>query len=263
MKLPTEITLKLLQINFGILVGILTYFLPLSSNSGNLRLSILIAIASVILISTLFSSKQGPNLEEEKFQQILNQEISKLSKAVYDSSKDLLYVYQLLQYSQITIPQEKIPRVWLEMLWMTKKRYWATTYISPNQGWNEAFTDLGEEIQRAKIVAEQVDICRIFIVEDENELRHLNVILNSQANIGIRIKYILIADIRKTASLANHQKQLATIDFGIIDDKYVYETHLVKRMAMHSSITFNPDQLRHYIDFFRLLRSEAKEFNYK
>ncbi|MFA5229121.1 MAG: hypothetical protein WC240_05535 [Bacilli bacterium] len=251
-----RILLKLGELIFGVIIGFLVY--KLTSNQPQANYNGLIGIVTGLLSSMIISILIEGSITHKKIDN-LKLDIQRLKELLADVEKFKSKLVKRIDENPVTIIKDDIPNLWLELLWEAEQRYWATTYIKSTEGWDKVYTEIGNHIQKAKIQANDVDICRIFVIDDLIELESLKKHINKQHNIAIKTKYIFKDDIYDNPLWDNYTKALKSLDFSIVDDKYVSLLFMDdERNIHHAEVCKMNDKNKFYENFFRELFKEAK-----
>lgn len=149
---------------------------------------------------------------------------------------------------------------WTYLLWRMRKSYRATNYIKNAELYEMGYAKAALQIQAAKIEAQNVDIKKIFIVDNDQELQEMKTVFKNQYDLGIQVKYILYGDIRSKRMLNDKLIQLATIDFGLIDDRTTLLWRLKERGIDGGRILLGSEEFAQYDEFFDALFKEAKKY---
>jgi len=253
-----ELLIKSFEITVGVIVGYFAFISSPSQTSIEGLLSISIGLLTTIVIGTIVESyRQSQNANN-----ILVQ-LSRLMRVISETQKENINLIQVLHYGVVTWSRDQIPTVWLEFLWKVEAKYFATSYISPNEGWDQAYTVLGLEIQKAKVKVNDADIRRVFIVDSEAELAELQKAVFGQQQVGIKVRYILRKEIESKSMLQVWAEKLETLDFVLIDSNYTILTILDKnRRIRHGQLLLDKSKCDMYMRFYTSLFAEAKELSY-
>lgn len=165
----------------------------------------------------------------------------------------------ICQYGVTKIPRENMPKVWQELISITKTQFLATSYISPTDGWEQAYTNASLEIQRVKSKVYHVDIKRIFIVDSEDEKQRFSKEFEKQKEYGLFVKSITKEEISNHSMLRTLSTNLETFDFGIYDSNCILLWHLnKKREVVNGELIFDKTIVEKYKAFFNELLNTAR-----
>jgi hypothetical protein len=182
--------------------------------------------------------------------------LEKIGEGQQDAS-DLARVYR---YGVTTIPREKYFDVLLQLLWRMEDVMLGANYTAPEEGWSRAYAELYNEIQRTKIKVNKATIRRVFIIEREEEIEQLRSTISKQKEDGIRVKCISKSKIENTSMLKTGAHSLETLDFNIVDSKYVWLSVLDRnRKIKHGRVVFGKEECDKYKRFYDHLFEEAEE----
>ena len=117
-----------------------------------------------------------------------------------------------LRYGNKRLSSHEMPKAWGSLLWEMTGSFDATSYVRPDH-YSHSYPELGLAIQKAKIQVSKMQVRRIFILENDNELPQLIPYAIIQADIGIAVSYVLMDDIKAHPLV----RQLETIDFGLFE----------------------------------------------
>ncbi len=253
MKIP-PVLLKFLNVIISITLAIV---IPQSSEIPNdPRVAQRVILG--VLIFLFFSELEKFNYRQSNLKKI-GEELNNLKTSLVDKLLDGDFK-EFLKYGFVEIPLDKAASRWVEQLWRIDKRFWATSYIKIEEGWDQAYTKLGIEIQKTKVIVNNADIKRVFILDDLSELNQINQSMIYQSENNIKIKYILRSEIQSKSTLKNYNRKFASLDFGITDDKFVSIVDLNRNRKIKSAkMIFEKESIKEYEQFFLYLFNEAHE----
>jgi hypothetical protein len=237
------------HVGVGIAALALSWFVIGHNERIDIEVDVLIAITTALLSAALFDP-------HSKWARETQERYDKLLDAVADS--DIEHLWLVLRHSRHSFTADRMPDMWLELLWRMRHAFCATSYVALEH-WPEAYPIHGSEIQRVKAAVSNVQIRRIFIVETPDEVNRLQ----QQANLffpGIQLKYIHRTEIEKDQLLREFASDARhTIDFGLFDNKCVFLWHLDKktRDLTGGRIDFSSEAIDEYQRFFDRLSSLA------
>lgn len=255
MDKKSEFFIKVIEVLMGVIVAYITYRVsePKSSITG--LFSIMIGLLSTLVVTTLIESyRQSKEIRKT------NLHLANLFEKIAERQQDTSDLVQILRYGVTTFPREQVPDVWIEFLWRIGNRLLATSYINPDEGWDQAYTELALEIQRTKIKVNKADIRRVFIVDSEEEITKLRNTICKQKEAGIKVKYIFKRKVEAKSMLKTWADKLETLDFGLVDSKLVSLVFVDKnRRIKHGKVVFNREGYDRYKRFYDSLFEEAEE----
>lgn len=105
---------------------------------------------------------------------------------------------------------------WRECI-LESKEWLASSYAKNAWGIGEGFSDkISFEYQRLRIETEG-EICRVFIVDSNEELKKLETIMKRQAEIGVNVRWVLKETIERLPHVKRAQKEIGTWDVALVD----------------------------------------------
>lgn len=212
-----KLVATLLELAIGVIAGVVSFRLSDRSDPTGAILSIMVGVLSVILAANLVE----PFLEERTFRRVtdrLDRILDGLSDQLLSSSD----VARLLKYGTLHVPREHTTRAWLELLWGARNRYWGTSATAPGEVVDTSTFQLGMAILAAKVRVDQLDVRRLFIVDDEPELERMKGVFQAVAKAQIHVKYILRADIDRHPLLKAQMDQIPSLDFVVVDSRIAW-----------------------------------------
>lgn len=240
----------------GVIVGYITYKISEPKNNITGLFSVLIGLLGTLVVTNLLEFYR----QSKSFKKA-NLHLAALGKKIAERLQDVSDLVQILRYGTTTFPRERVPDLWINLLWKIKKEFWAANYIKPEEGWNQAFTELGLEIQRTKVRVNNADIRRVFIVESEDEIDQLRDTMHRQKNAGIQVRYIFKEAIETKSMLKTLAEKIETFDFALVDAELVFLVFVDKdRKITHGKVVlFEKEEIDKYKRFYTHLFEEAKE----
>ncbi len=250
-----EYIYKTLELFTGLLIGFVVYLIIRPTNEINYLLNIIIGLLTAIVVMLIIElSRLALNFEN------YNKKLQDVLDIINDKGKEIIFNQSILKYGILKFQRESIPKVWLNILWNFNKTYYSTSLISLDEGWNQAYTKLGLKIQQTKILLNQADIRRVFIIENTEELENAKNIILEQKQNGIYVKYIHSDEIKSKSILNTLSRKLKSMDFGIIDSDFVTLVYLnKKRIIVGGELVTNRSEIQNYKEFYHNLFEEAHE----
>lgn len=263
----SEFISKTVELAAGVIAGYLAYRVsaPVSDFAG--LFSVMIGLLSTLVVAHLVESyRHSQDIKNANFQltgllQKTNSHLASLLKRIAEEHQESSDWVQILRHGMTTFPGEQIFDVLLQLLWRIENGVLAANYIDPGEGWGRAYGELYNEIQRTKVKVDKADIRRVFVVDDEEEVGTLRSVMSKQKESGIRVKYIFRRKIETTSMLKTAADRLETLDFDVIDSKYVWLTLLDKsRKIKYGKLVFGKEECDRYKRFHAYMFEEAEEF---
>jgi hypothetical protein len=255
MDRKSELIIKTIEIITGVVIAYVVYRVsaPIIDFAG--LFSIIVGLLSTLVIAHLVESyRHSQDIRK------LNINFVNLLGKISEKYQDASDLAQILNYGVTTIPGEQYFDTFLQLLWRFENTTLASNYIYPDEGWGRAYGDLFAEIQRSKIKVNKAIIRRVFIVDSEEEVNRLGSIMSEQKEVGVKVKYIFKSKIETTTMLKNKADRLETLDFDVVDSKYVWLTIMDKnRKIKHGKILFGKEECERYKSFHDYLFEEAEE----
>jgi len=262
MKPSSEYIVKGIELVAGITVGVVTWIIINDGSAFSAILSIVVGLLiSLIIIILVESFRQQNDIK------VIKATYGNLIKLILEeqnrSENNLSYI---LKYGVVNFEDRYMPSVWRELLWNVKKCYYATNYIRSNEIYGQNWADAALAIQKAKSFGEQVEIKKVFIIDDDSELKDLSATFKKQIDAGINIRYILKRKFDEMMTLRFEKNEIQSIDFGIFDNKSVFLWKLDKRSIAGGGVIFKGDQVSIYKEFFKQLflgsiTAEAEDYD--
>lgn len=250
-----RLAFNLLELFVGIGVGYLNYELFSQQQASNVTSSVIIGLLSSLLIKNLIESHQNEARINE-----LKSIYMKISSGLSEKAQDMSNLSKLLKYGTAVFSKEKAVKVWLDLLWMSSSRYWSTNYI--NELWDSTISELALAIQNAKVRVENVDMKRVFIIDDEREFENLKPIMKSQGDVGIQVRYIFKNKLEKEQYIWTQLNRLNTYDVSLIDSEIVFQVLLDKNRKIRSEkVEINSKQCKELEDMYRILFDISNQCN--
>lgn len=214
--------------------------------------SIIIAFLSEVII--LFLQL------ELKLVEIKKGLVSLIDYIGYFKEKDSSNLYQ---YALENVPREEMPQLWKKLVWKMKNNFFATSYMDKDDSWLHHYAKYADEcleIQKIQIGINNVEVKRIFIIDNVEEIEKLTSVMKKQISYGIKVRYIPTERIEKNDWLNKFKNENKTIDFGLFDGNIVFLWYLNnKRKIMGGRILVGNDNYKKYLDFHNKLWNESIE----
>lgn len=252
----SEFISKAIEIAAGVIVGYVTYLVSASASDLAGLFGIVIGLLTTLVVAQLVESyRHAQDIGK------INSDLVLLMEKIGERHQDTSDLAQVLRYGVTTIPRDKVPEALIQLTWKIESRMLAANYIHPDEGWGRAFGQLYGEIQRSKIKVSKAHIRRVFIVDGKEEIEKLRSVMSKQKDAGIKVRYILKSKIENTPMIKTGADRLKTLDFDVVDSKYVWLTSLDKdRRIQFAKVVFGKDECDRYTKFYDLLFEEAEEF---
>jgi len=255
MDRKSEFIIKATEIITGVVIAYVVYRIsaPIIDFAG--LFSIIVGLLSTLVIAHLVESyRHSQDIRK------MNINLVNLLHKIAERHQDTLDLAQILNYGVTTIPSERYFDTFIQLMWRFENKMLAVNYINPDEGWERAYGDLFAEIQQSKIKVNKAIIRRVFIVDSEEEVNRLRSVMSEQNEAGVKVKYIFKSKIETTTMLKNKANRLKTLDFDVIDSKYVWLTIMdKKRKIKYGEILFGKEECENYKSFHDYLFEEAEE----
>ena len=247
MKSPVLRTLG--EISLGLVVGLIAYYL-----SGERDATIGALSLGVGLLTSLLAAVLGQHFQEDANYRALNERLDALIGRMSDRTLTAADAASALRYGGVDIPRADVTRVWIDRLWRASSRYWGVIYTAPGEVVDTSVFQLGLAILSAKVRVDQVDVRRIFLIDDETELQHVLPFMRTQQDSGISVRYLFRSSVDTHPLLKSQVKTLASIDFAVMDRDVVWlllldRSRRIRSGALHFDETLNA----HYSEVYRLM----------
>jgi hypothetical protein len=227
MLMKRTLILNLLELFAGVCVGYLNYELVSLQTASKVTSSIIIGLLTSLLVKSLIESHEN----ESRLNEIKSIYV-KISSGLSEKAQDMSNLAKLLRYGTAVFPKEKAVKVWLDLLWLASSRYWSTNYI--NELWDSTVSELALAIQSAKVRVENVDMRRVFIIDDSHELESLKSVMRAQSNAGVKVRYIFKEEIEKEPYIWKQLSKLDTLDFSLVNSEIIFQVLLDKNRRIRS-----------------------------
>lgn len=252
-----SVLIKIFEIAFGLIIGLFVF--KFSGNDLQNELNALFGLLAGLLSTTILSIYIG-NYSTHKKINGLKSDFQDLKELILKSENYKVNLIKLLNAKPVIFEKTDVPQLWLDLLWEINNRCWATTYIHPSEGWEQVYTKIGNDIQKAKIFANDADIRRVFIIDSTDELKFIKTIIKEQNKIGVKSRYIYKTELNDNSFLKSYSKKAKSLDFIVIDDKLVGLVYINKnRIINKAEICKMNRNNEFYVDFYKALFNEASE----
>jgi len=252
-----KVLLKIVEITFGLIIGFLVFKFSGNNIQNNLNglFGILAGLLSTVVLSIYIESYSTHRKID-----ILKSDFQNLKELLLKSENYKVNLIKLLNDKPAVFERNDVPQLWLDLLWEINNRYWATTYIKPSEGWEQVYTKIGNDIQKAKIYANDADIRRVFIIDNKDEFKSVEKVIQEQMKIGIKSRYIYKDELNNKSFLKTYSNKAKSLDFSIVDDKFISFVHMNrKRIISKAEIWKMNKENEFYVDFYKSLFNEASE----
>jgi len=212
------------------------------------------------LLSTLVAPHLVESYRHSQDIKNMNFQLASLPKRIGKEHQESSDLVQILRHGMVTFPRGQCFDGFLQLLWRMETGLLATNYVDPKEGWTRAYGELYSEIQRTKVKVNKADIRRVFVVDGEEEVGTLQSVMSRQRESGIRVKYIFRKKIETTSMLKTAADRLETLDFDVVDSKYVWLLFLDKsRRIKYGRLVFDKEECDRYKRFHVHMFEEAEE----
>ena len=249
-----EMLLKLFALAVGLGVTLLLMRGDFSNQAGQLKVAL--GLLSTIM-TTLFIEfiRLGKKVDDQQKRQ---EQIFAALAERFSSDAEL---GELLRAPQLELSQQQVPDKWLALLWQIETDYAATNYISREAHLDKGYAALALEIQALKVKVKYVQIHKVFIVDDAQELQNIRDLLQAQCQAGIQVRTMQRKAIDTHAELKLQAAGLQSIDFALINHDMVLLWFLDRhRRITGGKLLFGEQQFQPYKLFFDSLYREAQAF---
>ena len=250
--LRSPILITLGELILGFVVGLITYRVSGATDAITGILSVAVGLLTSLLAAT-FAQRFNEEMSQRRLAERMDHLIHTLSDRVGTSAD----AASALRYGGVEIPRGEVTRVWLDRLWRTSSRYWGAIYTAPGEVVDTSIYQLGLAILSAKVRVDHVDVRRIFVVDDHQELEHLLPAMRAQEG-HISVRYVLRTTLDHHSLLSTQLAQLPSLDFTIIDRDVVWLLLLdggrrIRAGTLHFDETMN----NRFGEVFRLMWDTA------
>lgn len=166
----------------------------------------------------------------------------------------------VLRYHDRGWPPSEAPKVWFDLLCRLQQTYSATNYIDSRHLYDTEWGKAALAIQNGKKRAgPSVEIKKVFVIDDPEEVAILSAHLERQREIGVNLQYIYHHEIAADPTLARGLSTLLSVDFGIFDESHVLVWRLEDRKVGGVQVLFGRETVDRHRAFFDLLYLRAQE----
>lgn len=249
----TRILLSIGELALGVVVGYLTYRLSgeQDATSGILGLA-------VGLLASLLASNLSQHFLEDARQDRMEARLEHLIGRVSDRLLSSADAAAALRFGGVEIARADATRVWLDRIWRTSSRYWGVVYTAPEEVVDTSIFHLGAAVLSAKARVDQVDVRRLFLVDNQTELEHVLPAIHAAHGSQIKVRYALRATLDTHPLLRTQLRQLPTLDFTVIDSAVVWMLLLDRNRRIRSAMLhFDEAMNTRYAEVYRLMWDAA------
>lgn len=251
-------TVSFLIISSLLSVGIGTVSLIIYKNSN----FYIIGLLSFLIINILRYS-----IIVERANHINSQVLSLLhSIDITDNFNEIIFTLGLkklisnYQEGKIEVEKKEVYNFWYESISKMKTSFEVLTYALPDETWKLGWNKVAIGIQQERI-AHECKIDRVFILDAESELKEYLETFQEQKEIGVNVSWIKKSELMNNQLISNAISKIGTIDFAIIDKRWINRTYLNKnRNIKKSDATMNKELLEDAKMIFRQAKKNAIEF---
>jgi hypothetical protein len=251
-----EFVSKTIELAAGVIAAYVAYRVsaPISNFAG--LFSVIIGLLTTLVVAHLVESyRHSQDIRNTNLQ------LASLLRRIGEEHQESSDWVQVLRHGNATFPREQYFDIFLQLLWRMENGVLAANYVSPGEGWRRAYGELYNEIQHTKVKVNKADIRRVFVVDDEKEVQVLRAVMSEQKETGVKVRYIFKRKIDGTSMLKSAADKLETLDFDVVDSKYVWLALLDKnRRIKYGKLVFAREECDRYKRFYHHLFEEAEEF---
>lgn len=128
--------------------------------------------------------------------------------------------------------------LWIDCLYRTKSTWKG---LSLTDSWECAISSQGRDFEKFKILKE-CSIKRVFIQKEVSGTINVNDLVKEQKANGIKAKSINERDLLKAKYIKDNFKITKTLDFAIIDDKWVMLVYLHRNKKVNYAVLSDDDR---------------------
>jgi RimJ/RimL family protein N-acetyltransferase len=196
-------------------------------------------------------------MDEQAREQALDRQAQVLRAIQEYSSSRKFGLLRIIDSLGLTITADRVPQIWRQLLWDVQKEYVATNYI--RNIYDEPWADAALAIQAAKI-QERLQVRKVFIVDDERELRRCLDLFHRQESAGVQARYLLKPRLSADPDLAAALKPIeGQIDFGVFDQSLVLRWDLspAERTVIGGAVLTVDHEVGKFREAFKSLYDKA------
>lgn len=224
----------------SIITGIISSYFVAKSDA------LIIGVSSFFILS-LIEIQLNQQKQNNSFSKITFILTSLINKGSYQELiiKRLIKSYDSISKDGLWADSDNYWDLWIDSIETAKKSWIVVNYAKIENVWKLGFADKVVSIQKEKIANGSL-IERIFIFESNEEKELANDFLINQAMTGTKVKWLLKKDIPDNDSVKKLRKKVETIDFGIIDDSWVFRAFLDSKRKVKKVNSIQDDILLEY-----------------
>lgn len=288
--------LLLLNIVITLLTGfVAAYFLKLPG-TDSFVISVVIALTLSVLQLTLSNRNIEKNMEEigNKFPVILTKEKLSYDERLSDSILNISHksieiidsfsssgrehcienIYLNEVYKTVNDCENKLDQIkngvirvitaetrdfWSKMIQNVNSSFFTTNYSMFNGSFGRINSEALLEIQKQTINRiGKGKFERLFVFDTEDEFVKLKDLIEAQKNIGINVRAINRSEYKRVAGNQGWIQRVGSADFSIIDNKYLYVTHLENGNVSHIEMIKDDVRLKDALTFAGIIKDYTK-----
>lgn len=250
-----ELAFKGFEMAFGVVAAFAAY--SFCQEAGALAaeaaaiLGIVVGLTAAALATSVTESvRQTKSLNQNE------KELKQLLRAISEGDPALVPLRLLLRYGYGAVPRERVPLVWIELLWSIKESWLATNYVDMDDVFYEKYGDLGTEIQRVKR-RHGKQIQRIFIVDDVDDMKRTLDAMKWQQTADIDVRWI--TKDKATQFPLPDTTDVEAIDFMVVDSLFVFAVSVDKDRRIKSGrLLFEKAAVQRYKALYDAILQESK-----
>lgn len=278
MSKPEHWGYKVVEVVAGLIVGLLIWLITDRKPEtlvGPLTMGILVAIAVDVFRTRYWVAERFNEADSRvagRFNEIdsritgrfdeIDSRVRAIPVGLASSAQGTSLALTALALAGKEISVDNMPKVWTQLSWLMQKRYRATNLIAPVKIYTPKFAQAVMTIQEAKVVAQDVSVAKVFILEKKTELQEapMPMIIEHHQKAGIIIKYIYLKELEEDEILKNKLAKLHSPDFAVFDDQVVFIWVLDNaRHVTRCEVLVEPAECEKYSDFYSALEKEARK----
>jgi hypothetical protein len=185
-----------------------------------------------------------------------------------DVVSELAYEYGFKQSTNIACDQVQVAPddawlFWRACLLKTKTKWTVISYVDPDTWWNMG--TIGPTlITQEERIKWGCHIERIFCVDSKQEIEMLKDTICEQLQVGVQVGIVTKEKLFENKLIAQYIHSLGTLDIALVDDRFLYRTHIGKKRDLQgASITRDSkliEKASYVIDQARLVATREFPF---
>ena len=176
---------------------------------------------------------------------------------------------ELIRPDTFVVNKSNVPRFWIQMIsntdssWSCTDRVEHVTGESSSQFWSRRLSKRGLETQGCLVKDFGVNVRRVFIFDkkEDAQIPLMKKMMEDQSSLGIGVGWVSLECILENVSLKVFQGKLHTVDFTIINNRYLFSYKMANRIVDSIECTSNQQLVSFVRDQYDLLFAESNRLS--